>query len=112
MKKETIKAPTGMVLRAYMFDINPFERCIRRVLIDEFGMVFIPGWGWSSLQGSGNRIVCLPKPVDYHHPIVADHDWWEPRAWADKAWSWCYFHPTARDFTACRVDEDGFVFAA
>jgi hypothetical protein len=106
-----IKAPPNKVLRAYLCDINPFCRgLIRRVLIDEFGLVLTEGW--SNLQSS-YPIKVIGEPLDRNE--IGWGDWWEKRGWDNPAWAWMHMRAQPR-FTPCytRVDEDGSiaVFAA
>lgn len=46
-----IKAPKGKLLRGYLVDDGPFGgNSVLRVLIDEYGLVLVRGYGWSGLQ--------------------------------------------------------------
>lgn len=106
----TIKAPAGKVLRAYMFDFNPFTRDIRRVLINEFGLVFVPGGGWSSLQDGNYKFKIFPEPVEEWDTFGMWAHWWEKKAWQNVAWAWCYMYKMPQ-FQACSISSDGFAFA-
>lgn len=104
-----IKAPANKVFRAYLVDINPFCRgLVRRVLIDEFGFVFVPSYGWSNIQSS-YKIKVFGEPVPMFWGLK-DMDWWEKKGWANVAWAWCMLWKQS-DFMACHQDSDGFIFA-
>jgi hypothetical protein len=96
-----IKAPEGMVLKAYLIDINPFQNgLVRHVLIDEFGMVFVPSSGWHHLQNGDYKLVAFPKPV------FKDSRWnwdgWWTFNWQCESWAWCYERKQP-DFAPCYV---------
>jgi hypothetical protein len=87
-----IKAPEGKVLKGYLFDHHPFQRVIRRILVNEFGLVFVPGNGWSDLQPI-YKIICLPTPVDLGNDWKNrswDWDGWWEKNWGCDSWAWCY----------------------
>jgi hypothetical protein len=105
-----IKADHRHVIKAYMVDINPFCRgLVRRVLIDEYGMVFIPTYGWSSIQSS-YRIIPLPDQVKLPKIGMWEHmwaDWWERPAWDTETWAWTHFRKQP-DFHACYRMTDSY----
>lgn len=108
-----IKAPAGKVLRAWILDINPFSKTrIRRGLIDQNGLVFIPSYGWINIQGSSPVKVIGEAVEMWDLTPRFDGFWWESKAWANAAWAWCYmFHDREDRFVACRMDSEGFIFA-
>jgi len=110
-----IHAPKGKVLKGYMVDINPFCRGqVRHVLIDEYGMVFVPGWGWGSYQAS-YKIVTFPEAIEQHNcPYGWDYDGWWTRNWSCEAWAWCY-ERKAPEFQPCYIiheKDSDVIFAA
>lgn len=115
-----VQAEKGKHLRAYMLDIysenlataqfNPFsKKQFRRVLVDEYGQVFVPNWGWSSLQNS-YPLKVIGNAVEPFREEMKHADWWESKAWKCISWAWCYMQPS-ENFRACHVSSDGFVFA-
>lgn len=101
-------APKDMVLRAYM--LCSFDKP-RRVLIDQFGMVFTTGHdsgGWANRQdcsittyfdngtfkrhGPTYRFIILPKPIKMWDSNELWEHWWTAKAWKDPAWSWMHFN--------------------
>ena len=79
---EKIKAPVGNVLKGYMLDINPFScGLVRHVLIDEWGLVFVPSWGWGSYQNS-YRIFALPVTVERGNCVMG----WVWAGWWERNW--------------------------
>lgn len=101
---------SGKVRRAYLVDISPFTPgLLRRVLIDQYGLVFVKGSGWSNLQAFGYKFLVLPGEVQMYEGFKIG--WWTPEAWKDPAWAWMHFYE-APEFIASRLDEDGFVWAA
>lgn len=98
------------VRKAYLFDHNPFGRCIRRTLIDEHGYVFIREYGWTRASTLGYKVVAFPKVYESR-----DWDWngWYTTNWKDETWGWIYMAPE-RPFMATRriVDEDGVMYQA
>jgi hypothetical protein len=79
----------GFVKRVYIVD--PLFKTFTRGLLDEFGLVFQPGYGWST-KSSFQHIVELPgltarKEWDWD-------GWWESN-WQDVTWAWCYMYPNS-----------------
>jgi len=122
-KRKILEAEKGYVIKAYMVDINPFHSgLIRHVLIDCYGIVFVPTWGWSSIQDS-YKIIPFPNQIKLPglggggciYENVDFGDWWEANAWKDDLWAWCYMNRNKRsDFHVCHTTEiegDTFVFA-
>ena len=110
-----LKADRGYVIRSYMIDIDPFCRdAVRRVLIDEHGMVFVPSFGWSSIQDS-YHLITLPGQTELPnagggsiYEGVDFGDWWERSAWDNDLWAWCHMgRGKLPDFHACHSIDNG-----
>jgi len=94
--KHWIKAPSGKVLKVYLVHKHDIEPQIEHGILDEYGTVFVPGYGgWSSgYQGNKHyRIIPLPNPVekgnDFKNNSWRWEDWWE-KNWQCDSWAWCY----------------------
>jgi len=98
-----IKAPKNKVLKAYLIDIMGE---IRHCLINEWGLVFSPGYGWSDIQKYDYKIIPLPNPVDSINWNMKD--WWE-KHWHCDSWAWCYMDHSNEIFY-CRQEMRPKVF--
>ena len=89
------------------------DRCnkvISRVLLDEFGLVFQPGYAWFHPDPVVYRLVVLPGEVVYH-------DWWDgwwEQNWRFDDWSWVnmYRHGNFHPVMAMKDGDSICYFAA
>ena len=99
-----IKAPKDKVLKGYMYEDGPFANVIRRVLVNEDGLVFVPGNGWSNLQ-SRYKIKTLPKAVERGNSPCgwSWSGWWE-KNWACASWAWCHMFKAPQFVYTQKID--------
>ncbi len=106
----TLEDPYEMVQKAYLIEINPFQRgLVRKVIVSETS-VFVPTSGWHSREfiEESYKLVILPTKIPY---VDWWDGWWESN-WKLEDWAWCHMtSPRPPDFIASRI-VDGWVWAA
>jgi hypothetical protein len=77
-----------LVSRAWLVDEFFDRKTVKRVLVDDYGMVFYPGDAWKSTIPEGSRLVFLPGgPIPYNDWWMG---WWESNWKECPDWVWCY----------------------
>ena len=98
--------PIRQVRKGYLFDIHPFTGgVIRKILIDDRDMVFIPTYGWINKTAlKSYKLIFFPKWINYYNWLEG----WYTTNWKFDCWSWCYSMKQS-EFSLCRVsiEEDG-----